>query len=229
MTGSKRVLVLYYSLTGQMERVLNAMTPQLEASGHQVLRRKIVPVDEWTLPFDPVRFYVDWAKTWAGKTLTQRLRPMDLEGIDPDCILLGFQPWYLAPSIPVNSFLHGPEARIFRDRPVIALVTCRNRWERSLRIARDRIAVAGGRLIDALIVQDQVPEPANMATTYYRLMEDHAPPPGHWIARFKPFGIGDDAVAVVEDWGRDLAVRLSEGRLDDRLGWRIVNGRLKLV
>ncbi len=229
MTGPKRVLVVYYSLTGQMERVLDALVPRLEEAGHQVDRRKVVPVHEWTLPFDPVRFYVYWARTWAGKTLTQPLEPMDFQGIEPDCVLLGFQPWYLAPSIPVNSFLHGEHSAIFRDRPVIAVMTCRNRWERALRIARDRIDEAGGRLIDALVVQDQVPEPANMATTYYRLMENRVPPPGHWIARFQPFGIGDPAVDVVRDWGRDLAVRLTEDRLGDRLGWRIVNGRLKLV
>ncbi len=229
MATAKRILVLYYSLTGQMDRVLDAVLPRLEEEGHQVEKRRIEPVTEWELPFDPVRFYLDWAKTWAGRTLTQPLRPLDLSGTDPDCILLGFQPWYLAPSIPVNSFLHSDAASVFRGRPVVALVTCRNRWERALKIARDRIHASGGRLIDSLIVQDQVSEPANMATTYYRLMEDRAPPPGHWMARFPPFGIGDEAVEVVRDWGRDLALRLSEDRLTDRRGWRVVNGRLKLV
>jgi hypothetical protein len=46
-----------------------------------------------------------------------------------DLIILGYQVWYLSPSIPVNSFLKSTFAKqLFKNTPVITVIGARNMW-----------------------------------------------------------------------------------------------------
>jgi hypothetical protein len=46
-----------------------------------------------------------------------------------DLVLLHYQVWYLTPSIPINSFLKSPEAKIIlKNTPVITINGSRNMW-----------------------------------------------------------------------------------------------------
>lgn len=230
MSASKRVLILYYSLTHQTENVLNMIRVELEAGGHSVDMRRIQPVTEWTLPLDKPTFFYNWTKVWLGMNLNQPIHHIPLKSEDYDYIILGFQPWNLAPSIPVNSFLDSEMAEIFRGKKVIGVVTCRQRWERSFRIAKTKVEKRGGKMVDGFVIVNYEKEPYNLVTTVYQLFEGHEPPKEHWLSRFfKPYGIGKDSLRVAQDYGKELAERLREDRLDDLRGWRIVDQPLSLV
>lgn len=231
MSKNKRVLVLYYSLTGQTKMVLDEISDVLTASGHKVDMHRVEPVNDWTVPYDKFLFFYNWTKIWLGMNLTQPIQPLYLNKDDYDYILIGFQPWNLAPSMPINSFLDSPMANIFSGKKVIGIVTCRTRWERSYRIVKDKIARAGGELIDGLVIMNHEREPYNMITTTYYLFEGKNPPPSHWVAKyFKPYGINKkDVLPIVTDFAKDLAIRLSEDRLKDQKGWRVVNKPLSLI
>jgi hypothetical protein len=55
--------------------------------------------------------------------------PEEITSKKYDLILLFYQVWYLTPSIPVNSFLKSPEAKvIFNNTPVITISGSRNMW-----------------------------------------------------------------------------------------------------
>lgn len=44
-------------------------------------------------------------------------------------VILGYQVWYLTPSIPINSFLKSDFVKkILKDTPVVTVVACRNMW-----------------------------------------------------------------------------------------------------
>lgn len=230
MTGPKRILVLYYSLTEQTQNVLNIIRDELAGAGHTIDMRRIQPVNDWKLPLDKKIFFSNWAKVWVGMNLTQPIHHMDLKADDYDYIILGFQPWNLAPSIPVNSFLDSGMAEIFRGKKVIGVVTCRTRWERSFRIAKDKIERRGGKMVDGFVVMNYEREPYNFVTTTYQLFEGHEPPSDHWLSKyFRPYGIGDDSLAVTREYGHELAQRLTEDRVEDLRGWRIVNKPLSMV
>lgn len=230
MSGPKRILVLYYSLTKQTEIVLNLIADELRAVGHTVDMRRITPVEDWKLPLDRFTFFWNWTKVWVGMNLNQPLQPMDLKNEDYDYVVLGFQPWNLAPSIPVNSFLDSPMSQVLRGKKVVGIVTCRTRWERSFKIAKEKVERAGGEMVDGLVIMNYEKEPYNLATTVYYLFEGHDPPPGHWMTRFfRPFGIGQKSLDVARDYGRELALRFNDDRMPDQQGWRTVNKPLSLV
>ena len=223
---SCRVLGLYYSLTHQTERVMAAICGELEAGGHRVDLRRIKPVKEWTIPMGKLAFAYDWARMMAGVNVTQPLEPMALNREDYDYILLGYQPWNLWPSIPVNAFLDSPMAEVFRGKKVIGVITSRSRWEEAYQVVRQKVARRGGRVVDTVIFQDQLKYPENLATTMYLIWEGHPPPEDHWVAQYPPFGIGERAYDVARDYGRDLSNRMAEDRVFDQAGWRLVNGYL---
>lgn len=230
MTGPKRILILYYSLTKQTESVLNEMKGELLKAGHSVDMRRIQPVTEWKIPLDKGTFFYNWTKVWLGMNLTQPIHKMDLKGSDYDYIILGFQPWNLAPSIPMNSFLDSDMAEIFRGKKVIGVVTCRTRWERSYKIAKEKVAKRGGEMVDGFVVMNYEREPYNMVTTVYYLFEGHSPAPGHWISKyFRPYGIGEDSLQIAREYGYELGQRLLEGRDQDLKGWRIANKPLSTI
>src|SRR5690606_34782391 len=59
------------------------------------------------------------------------LKPMDQQILNEkyDLVVLGYQVWYLSPSIPFNSFLQSDEAkRLLRSTPVGTVINCRNMW-----------------------------------------------------------------------------------------------------
>ncbi len=229
MNEPKRVLVLYYSLTHQTEKVLEKITTELTAVGHTVDMRKIKPIPEWTLPLKHGPFFWNWTKVWVGMNLTQPIEHMDLKADDYDYIVLGFQPWNLAPSIPMNSFLDSPMAEIFRGKKVIGVVTCRTRWERSYRIAKEKIAKRGGQLVDGLVIMNTEREPFNMITTVNFLFYG-GPKAGSWQEKYlKPYGIDEAAVEVARDFGHELAHRMLEDTIRETKGWRLVNKPLQLV
>jgi len=46
-----------------------------------------------------------------------------------DLVILGYQVWYLTPSIPINSFLKSDFAKqLLKGTPVVSVVACRNMW-----------------------------------------------------------------------------------------------------
>jgi hypothetical protein len=59
-----------------------------------------------------------------------QLAPLDIDIHGHyDLILIIWQPWYLSPSIPIQSFLQSLEARtILSGKPVITITGCRNMW-----------------------------------------------------------------------------------------------------
>lgn len=225
MNSAKRVLVIYYSLTEQTQAVLDRMKLELESVGHTVDMRKVKPIPEWRIPMSHRVFLTNWAKIWVGMNLTQPIEHIDLNPDDYDYIILGFQPWNLAPSIPINSFLDSPMAEIFRGKKVIGVVTCRARWERSFRIAKEKIEKRGGEMVDGFVIMNVQPEPGNFITTVDQLFFGGTKPDG-WKAKvfdLKPYGIGDDSLAIAQDFGREVADRMLKDIYPNQNGWRVVN------
>ncbi len=223
MKRTKRVLVLYYSLTGQTARVIRAITEAFRAAGHHVDVHRIHPVRPWQLPFGKTGFLLLWIRMLAGAHITQPIEWIPLTRGRYDCIILGCQPWNLQPSIPVLSFLESDMANVFQGTPVVMVMTCRSCWENAYKKVAAAVTQRGGFIVDALIIRDQAGPVASLATTLYRVWENHPPPPHHWVARLPAFGIGDHALPVARRYGHTLARDLLEGRLETQHGCRIVN------
>jgi hypothetical protein len=152
----KKILVVYYSQTGQLTRIVdNILKPVRRAAEVTVTTLELHPEPPYPFPWSTYDFCDVFPESAAG--MPCRLRPPagDLDE-DYDLIILAYTVWYLAPSIPVNSFLQSPEAgRLFRNRPVVTIIGCRNMWLLAQERVKRRIAGLGGRITGNIVLTDR--------------------------------------------------------------------------
>lgn len=215
---SRRVLAIYYSLTGETRAVLDAMAGALRAAGHEV---DLAPVEvvagPYRVPYPKGRFFWEWLLAWLGVRLRVEVHPVALPRpvADYDLILLGHQPWYLDTSIPMASWLESPQARLLSGKRVVSVITARTMWERAFRRAAERVEGLGGCIVDSFVLRNLVPMPQNMPLTLHRLFEGRDADGA--LGKLGRFGIGASGRRAAERFGRLLALRLDHDLLDDTL------------
>lgn len=125
-----RVLVLHYSQTGQLSRVLDSvLKPLREAGNIELVIQSLTPVEDYPFPWPFIRFINTFPE--AAHDVGCPLQPLSNIRADDefDLIILGYQVWFLSPSIPVTGFLQSADAaRLLNGKPVVTVVACRNMW-----------------------------------------------------------------------------------------------------
>jgi hypothetical protein len=152
----KRVLVIYYSQTGQLQRVLNTMlSPLLKSDEVEINMVRLESSEDFKFPWPFWRFFDAFPET-VYLDVPKNL-PLSLEDSEPyDLIVLGYQPWFLSPSMPMSAFLLSDEAKkILNGKPVMTVIGCRNMWIEGQKTVMKLIDQCGGRLIDNVVLKDQ--------------------------------------------------------------------------
>ncbi len=158
----KRVLALAYSQSGQLTAVLDALLAPLRACGEVHMHVEVLqPEPAYPFPWPVWRFFDAFPESALMRP--QGLQPLNLRGDeDFDLVILPYQVWFLAPSLPVSSFLQTPlAARLLAGKPVVTVIVCRNMWLMAQEKMRGLLARVGARLIDNVVLTD----PGSMAAT----------------------------------------------------------------
>lgn len=197
-----RILIVYYSQTGQLTRVARSMmAPLAKRADVELVWQELVPQEPYPFPWGfftfldafPESVYLD----------PPQLRPL---AFDPDSrfdvVILAYQVWFLAPSLPITGFLKSPAARVLKDTPVITLIGCRNMWLSAHHKMKQLLVKLGARLIDNVVLQDQGPPWATFITTPRWLLTGKKA--GFW-GIFPPAGISEADIQGAARFGRALA------------------------
>ena len=151
----KKVLVLYYSQSGQLKKMVNSVAGPLQSSGEvQVDYRKIEPVEKYPYPWPFYPFFDAFPESIYMNGCD--IKPMDDLEDDYDLIILGYTIWFLAPSIPVTGFMQSEQAKkLFKDKPVVTLIACRDMWVMAQEKMKKLLSDVGATLIDNVVLTDQ--------------------------------------------------------------------------
>ena len=126
----KNVLVIYYSQSGQLESIArNIAMPLLKSDNVNVIFHEIQLEKPFPFPWNNEAFFGAFPESFLQ--IPTVLKPVSEEIMKTkfDLILLHYQVWYLTPSVPVNSFLKSPEAKILlNNTPVVTINGSRNMW-----------------------------------------------------------------------------------------------------
>jgi menaquinone-dependent protoporphyrinogen IX oxidase len=156
-----RVLLLYYSYTGQARKVLEAAGEVFRERGCEVHSAPI----EFTDPRYARRFarfpmdhmWRDFLSVLPAQTrkATGEIRtPDEVRGTEYDLICIGSPTWWRDVSMPLRSFLKSGEARpLLQDKPFAVFVVCRRYWRENLNAVRTLAEKAGGRYEGAVHFQ----------------------------------------------------------------------------
>jgi flavodoxin len=223
----KKVLVLYYSQTGQLKKVVDSFISDLGDDEIKVDIRAIKPKVKYPFPWPFYQFFDEFPESVFMDGC--ELNPVeDLED-DYDLIILGYTVWYMAPSIPVTAFMKSAQAKeIFKDKPVVTLVACRDMWVLAQEKIKDMLKDVGARLIDHVALTDQGGEVKSLVTLPRFLLTGKK----NAFAFFPPAGIKQEEIDAASRFGKRLNEALKKDKEKEQeamltnLGAVSVNGKL---
>ena len=204
----KRVLVVYYSQSGQLERAARACAAPLQAAGHGVDFLALQPLRPYPFPW-PFWQFLDA----FPESVSLDPPPLKPWAAAPryDLVLLCYTAWYLSPAPPVTAFLQSAAGRaILRDTPVVTLSACRNMWVLAQEEVKKLLLDAGARLSDHVVLTDPGPALATFITTPRWMLTGRRDA----FLGLPPAGIPDAGLANCARFGRALAGPLNDGSLN---------------
>lgn len=158
----KKILVLYYSQTGQCRQILESILAPLKGRVELVFR-PIEPERDFPFPWTSYQFFDAMPEAVMGTPI--KLRPLSTADQDADLVILGYQPWFLHPSIPITSFLKSEPARILlKNKPVVTVAGTRNMWLNAQEKVKEYLIDNQARLVGQIVLEDQHPNLVSLFT-----------------------------------------------------------------
>ena len=148
----KRVLVVYYTQSGQLKEIIDSVLSPLTEVTIDFL--PIDTAEPFPFPWTDEAFFGAFPESYLQ--IPQPLKPFHLAHTDYDLVILGYQVWYLSPSIPFNSFLQHPEAKkLLSGKPVITISGTRNMWVMAHQKVKKLLTDCGAHLVGNIALTDR--------------------------------------------------------------------------
>lgn len=196
----KKILIVYYTQTGQLKQIVDSITEPLNKD-FQLFFEELKPVPAFPFPWTGSSFFQAFPE--SVKEIACELEPLKIDTtVDYDLVILAYQVWYLSPSIPINSFLKsGEAAEILKGKPVITVLGVRNMWIMAQERVKEMIANAGGKHVGNIVMAD----PAGNLTsviTIVRWMMKGEKAPFRWLGmNFPAAGVPDKEIRKGREYG----------------------------
>lgn len=210
----KKILIIYYSQTGQLKEIVDSVTGPLK-NECRLYFEKLKPVPAYPFPWNGMPFFQVFPE--SVKEIPCKLEPFQNNpDEDYDLIILAYQVWYLSPSIPVNSFLQSETAKkIFKGKPVITILGVRNMWIMAQERVKERIRESGGMLVGNIVLAD----PASNLTsviTIVRWMMKGEKSSFRWLGmKFPPAGVPEKEIKNARIFGDPISQSLNAGNFEN--------------
>ena len=185
----KKALLLYYTQSGQLKMILDAVCDPL-SDEFDFVYAELKPVPAYPFPWPGMDFFQAFPESVMGIPCT--LEPL---AIDPDenfdLVVLAYQAWYLSPSIPITSFLKSEASVVLKGKPVITIIGCRNMWIMAQEEVKKHILRAGGLLVGNIVLTDRHHNLVSVITIMRWLMKGRKQGKGFWGRIFPEAGVSE--------------------------------------
>ena len=201
-----KILAINYSQTGQLDQIMNNLIESIPTA--EIDRQQVEMIEPYEFPWKRDQFF-DLMPN-AVHEVSAPIKELHFKHEKYDLIILGYQPWFLSPSIPTTSLLnYQPFLDRIKDTKIITVIGARNMWMNSQEAVVTKLENAGGDLVANIPFVDRAPNLAGAISIV------------HWLLRGKkerrwgifPLpGISEDDIASATGYGElltDLSV-LSE-------------------
>jgi len=181
---SKKVLAIYYSQSGQLGEIIDNLTEPLIAEGVSVEKVRVKPVTDFTFPWTGDSFFSVMPNCQLDVPV--ELQPFELKETKYDLVILGYQAWFLSPSIPFNSLMNTSTLKsVLKDTPVITVTGARNMWLSAFIRVKKLIKAAQANHVGNIALVDTHPNPVSFVTIFHWMLHGKKdrylnifPPPG---------------------------------------------------
>ena len=163
---SKKILVIYYSQSGQLQDIVDNFTAPLIPSGNTVEKVRVFVADEYPFPWTGESFFAVMPD--CVLSVPTQLKPFQLKEDKYDLVILGYQAWFLSPAIPVNSILNHPAVKhILKDTPVITITGARNMWISAMERIKKILKNSQAKLVGSIALVDKHHNFISFITIFY--------------------------------------------------------------
>lgn len=206
-TGQPRVLVLYYSFSGQTSALIHRMAAGLKEAGAEVSLERLHPRS-------PMRFPVGTIPRTLLLMLTTFLRfRVPIEPLSEQCrapvdlIILAGPTWSYNPSGPVLSLLDR-DGKLLAGKPVLPFISCRGYWRIHWFGLRRLLQRHQAKVLAPLVFNHPQPEPWRTIGVFLKIA-GKTPERGRVVGRYyQRFGHSKEQLEMAWQSGRQLGDQL---------------------
>ena len=218
-----RILVLYYTQTGQLRQILDSIVSEI-AGKADIYYAAIEPVKPFPFPWTSLDFFDAMPETVAHIPIP--VKPLDpsIASKEFDLIIFGYQPWFLNPSQPITGFLNSDYAKIFNGKPVITVIGCRNMWLHAQEKVKEYLNVANATLVGNIVLTDTNPNLISTLTVIRWAFKGQKDASG----MLPKAGVQDKDIAEAKRFGEPIYKHLVSDNLIDLHRQLLANGAVHL-
>lgn len=167
---SKKVLAVYFTQSGQLESIVEQFTKPLAQSADITLEKlRIFPQKPFPFPWSSAVFFDAMPESVSGERIA--LAPFAFKEAAYDLVIVGYQPWFLSPSLPISALLQDPSfQQILKNTPVVTISGCRNMWINAQEKIKKLLQAADARLVGNIALVDRNNNYVSLVTILYWMM-----------------------------------------------------------
>ncbi|MBD79184.1 MAG: dialkylrecorsinol condensing enzyme DarA [Crocinitomicaceae bacterium] len=165
----KQILIVYYTQTGQLLKILEKIAgPFLADSSYEIEYLKLEMEKPFPFPWNRKEFFGIMPDSVQEKPHT--LKPFETKHDQYDLIILGYQVWFLSPSVPFTSFLDSPKASsLLNNSNVLTVIGGRNMWVMAHESIKKKLQALNAKLVGNIALVDKSPNLVSVVTIIYWL------------------------------------------------------------
>ncbi|MBK5270712.1 MAG: hypothetical protein JJE22_06830 [Bacteroidia bacterium] len=207
---NKKVLVIYFSQSGQLSDIINSLTDPIKAAGNTVETIRVQPVQAYPFPWSGKSFFAVMPDCVLG--VPTELQPFQLKETAYDLIVVGYQAWFLSPSIPSNSILNHPSVKaVLKNTPVVTITGARNMWISAMERIRKMLKETEARHVGNIVLVDKHANPVSFVTILYWMFTGKR---DRYLNIFPKPGVADADIDNCKVFGSVVEKYLAKGNYD---------------
>ena len=163
---SKKILVIYYTQSGQLEDILFHFTAPLTEAGNTVEKVRVHVAKDYPFPWTGKDFFAVMPD--CVLSVPTELKLFQLKESKYDLVIFGYQAWFLSPSIPANSILNHPLLKaVLKDTPVVTITGARNMWISAMERIKKILKHSEAKLVGSISLVDKHHNVISFITIFY--------------------------------------------------------------
>lgn len=221
---SKKVLAIYYTQSGQLGEIIDHFTAPLMEAGIAIEKVSINLSKNYPFPWTTNRFFSVMPDCVLA--VPAELAPFELKEKSYDLIILGYQAWFLSPSIPFNSLLHRPDfLAILKNTPVITITGARNMWLNAFVKVKKLVHAAGAKLVGNIALVDTNANPVSFVTIFHWMLHGKK---DRYLNIFPPPGVSEAEIRHTSVLGEHVVSHLNSNEWNGLQDEMVMDGAVTL-
>lgn len=209
----KRVIVVYFSQTGQAKQAIDAVLKPFEENiNYQIDYLLIKPKKIFPYPWSYTQFFDVFPETVQG--IPCELEPLNIDSTtNYDLVVIAYQPWFLSVCVPINSFLQTTEAKLLlANKPVVTIINCRNMWLGAQEKMKKQLLQLKANLVGNITFVDRSSNLVSLITVLAFVLKGKKE---NFLGVFPKYGVTEKDLAHASIFGKIISNNLETNQLQN--------------